>query len=139
MNLEIELRPHTGKKNVVGLGEIDVEFDQYMIFITGADYKAATGLDQLHAGYVHKKSVVVDPKTGKQYKPPINWLPVILQWPQAIVDKLSAAVQKALADKGDAGDVALAASNQTRPVSLPPDIPDVVPSPAQSAVDDNNL
>ena len=97
MNLEVELRPHIGKQFVPGLGEVEIEHDQYMIYVTGEDYTKATGIKELHAGYVCKNPVNNCPRTGISVKNPINWLPVVNQWPPAIIEKLSQSVQNALA------------------------------------------
>lgn len=142
MNLEVELRPHVGKQMVPGLGEVDVVFDQYMIYITGQDYQKATGNKELHAGFVHKDPVYKCPVTGNTFKPPINWLPVVNQWPQPVVDALSRSVQNALASMADArqGDKDLVAAGETRPVDgpLPPlDTSSIVVPPADA--DDENL
>lgn len=142
MNLQIELRPHVGKQVVSGLGEVDVEFDQYMIFITGQDYKKATGSDQLHAGYVAKQPKYTCPRTMQTFDTPINWLPVVNQWPPAVVDALSRSVQRALAslDGASDGDKQLATDGQTRPVNVPAVLPAVVSDQANaSSADDENL
>lgn len=145
MKLEIELRPHVGKQVVPGLGEVDVEFDQYMIFVTGAEYTAATGIKALHVGYVAKSPVNNCPRTGQSLKNPVNWLPIVNQWPPAVVDALSRSVQSALAATSDASQVDkdLAAAGDTRPVNVPPPVlPEPAPSASAeqaSAADDNNL
>src|SRR5574343_1568037 len=134
MNLEVQLEPHVGKKLVPGLGEVDVEFDQYMIFITGADYKKATGIDKLHAGYVNNQPVVTCPRTGVTVQSPVNWLPVVNQWPSAIIEKLTQSVQNALATVSGAaqGDKDLVIAGQTRPTTLAPDLSTVTSTDSNS-------
>lgn len=141
MNLEIELRPHVGTQTVENLGEVEVEFDQYVIVVTGADYKKATGRDMIEVGYVDKRPEVTDPRTGVVYKCPINWLPTARQWPESVLDKMAQSVQNKLALIAGAaqGDKDLVAAGKTRPIELPPPEVVVPASTPTIAADDENL
>lgn len=143
MSLEIELRPHVGDQVVENLGEVAVEFDQFIIVVTGADYKAATGRESIEVGYVNKQPTVTDPRTGIVYKCPINWLPAARQWPESVLDAMAVSVQNELAKRAGAAqaDKDLVASGETRPVEPPPPeqaVP-LVAEPVDSDADDENL
>jgi hypothetical protein len=141
VNLEINLVPHTGTQIVENLGEVLVQFSQYIIVVTGEDYKKATGRESIEVGYVDKRPEVVDPRTGVVYKCPINWLPTARQWPESVLDKMAQSVQAELAELASASqkDKDLVAAGKTRPVQLPP--PESTVTAPQSDADgsDENL
>ena len=143
MELEIELRPHVGDQVVENLGVVQVEFDQYIIVVTGEAYKKATGRDMLEIGYVNKSPTVTDPRTGVVYQCPINWLPTARQWPESVLDKMAQSVQNELAKRAGAAqaDKDMVASGETRPVEPPPP-EQALPAASQpdaDAADDENL
>lgn len=87
MNFEIELRPHVGKRMQDDV-EIEVEMDQYMIFVTGADLEKARGKKAEHIGYVGKKPGM-----------PINYLKVAAAFGESTVKVFSQMVRAALVAK----------------------------------------
>lgn len=87
MNFEIELRPHVGTR-MEGNMEIEVEQDQYMIFVTGPDLMSLRGRPSEHIGYVGKKPGM-----------PINYLKVAAAFGESTVKIFSQMIRTALVEK----------------------------------------
>jgi hypothetical protein len=87
MNFEIELRPHVGKRMRGGV-EVEVEQDQYLIFVSGPDLEKVRGKKAEHIGFVGKKPGM-----------PINYLKVAAAFGEGTVKVFSQMVRSALVAK----------------------------------------
>jgi hypothetical protein len=86
MNFEIELKPHVGEM-MSGGKLVEVEFDQFQIFVTGEDLEKVRGKKAELIGYV-----------GKRIGSPINYLKVVLAFGQPTVKVFTRMIKAALID-----------------------------------------